>query len=241
MNTISFHAGRACTVAHRGVSGIECENTMAAFIAAGNRSHFGVETDVHRTRDGKFVVFHDDSTGRLAEQDLTIAETDFDVLRALPLRDKDGSLGRTDLRIPTLTEYVSVCRKYDKTAVLELKNRIPDDDIARIVDIIRDLEWLPRVIFISFQLENLVTLRRMLPEQKLQYLVEQADEGLLETLLREKLDLDIEYTALTREWVRRFLQAGIEVNCWTCDDPLAAERLARWGVQYITSNILEGR
>lgn len=241
MNTISFHAGRARTVAHRGVSGIECENTMAAFIAAGNRSHFGIETDVHRTRDGKFVVFHDDSTGRLAGQDLTIEETDFDVLRALPLRDKDGSLGRTDLRIPTLAEYISVCRRYDKAAVLELKNRIPDEDIARIVDIIRDLDWLPRVIFISFQLENLVTLRRLLPDQKLQYLVEKADDVLLETLLREKLDLDIEYSALTREWVRRFLQAGIEVNCWTCDDPLAAERLARWGVQYITSNILEGR
>ena len=241
MNTIPFHAGRARTVAHRGVSGIECENTMAAFIAAGNRSHFGVETDVHRTRDGKFVVFHDDSTGRLAEQDLVIEETDFDVLRALPLRDTDGSMGRTDLRIPTLAEYIAVCRRYDKTAVLELKNRIPDEDIARIVDVIRNMGWLERVIFISFQLENLVTLRRILPEQKLQYLVEQADDGLYETLLREKLDLDIEYTALTREWVRRFLQAGIEVNCWTCDDPLAAERLARWGVQYITSNILEGR
>ncbi len=241
MNTISFHAGRARTVAHRGVSGIECENTMAAFIAAGNRSHFGIETDVHRTRDGKFVVFHDDSTGRLAGQDLTIEETDFDVLRALPLRDKDGSLERTDLRIPTLAEYISVCRRYDKAAVLELKNRIPDEDIARIVDIIRDLDWLPRVIFISFQLENLVTLRRLLPDQKLQYLVEKADDVLLETLLREKLDLDIEYSALTREWVRRFLQAGIEVNCWTCDDPLTAEQLARWGVQYITSNILEGR
>ena len=241
MNTISFHAGRARTVAHRGVSGIECENTMAAFIAAGNRSHFGIETDVHRTRDGKFVVFHDDSTGRLAGQDLTIEETDFDVLRALPLRDKDGSLGRTDLRIPTLAEYISVCRRYDKAAVLELKNRIPDEDIARIVDIIRDLDWLPRVIFISFQLENLLTLRRLLPDQKLQYLVEKADDVLLETLLRERLDLDIEYSALTREWVRRFLQAGIEVNCWTCDDPLTAEQLARWGVQYITSNILEGR
>ena len=241
MNTIPFRAGRARTVAHRGVSGIECENTMAAFIAAGNRSHFGIETDVHRTRDGRFVVFHDDSTGRLAEQDLVIEETDFDVLRALPLRDKDGSPGRTDLRIPTLSEYNSACRRYDQTAVLELKNRIPDEDIARIVDMIRELEWLPRVIFISFQLENLVTLRRLLPEQKLQYLVEQTDDALLETLLREKLDLDIEYTALNREWVRRFLQAGIEVNCWTCDDPLAAERLARWGVQYITSNILEGR
>ena len=240
MNTIPYRAAGAKTVAHRGVSGLERENTMAAFIAAGNRSHFGIETDVHRTRDGRFVVFHDDSALRLSGKDLVMEDTDFDVLRALPLSDRDGVFGRTDLRIPTLEEYIGVCRRYGKTAVLELKNRIPDEDVVRIVGIIRDLGWLPNVIFISFDLENLVTLRRLLPEQKLQYLVEETGEELLETLLREKLDLDILYTALTEEWVRRFLAAGIEINCWTCDDPGAAERLAAWGVQYVTSNILEG-
>lgn len=32
---------------------------------------------------------------------------------------------------------------------------------------------------------------------------------------------------------------GVEVNCWTVDDPADAQRLAEWGVDYITSNILE--
>ena len=31
--------GKTLMVAHRGVSGLECENTAAAFIAAGNRTH----------------------------------------------------------------------------------------------------------------------------------------------------------------------------------------------------------
>ena len=39
-------------VAHRGTSGLELENTNSAFVAAGNRSYFGIETDVHRTADG---------------------------------------------------------------------------------------------------------------------------------------------------------------------------------------------
>ena len=43
-----------------------------------------------------------------------------------------------------------------RIAHLELKNRIPDEDVVRIVGIIRDLGWLPNVIFISFDLENLV-------------------------------------------------------------------------------------
>ncbi|MBE5775575.1 MAG: glycerophosphodiester phosphodiesterase, partial [Clostridiales bacterium] len=66
MNTIKIDHGNVKMVAHRGVSGLELENTNAAFVAAGNRSYYGIETDVHVTLDGKFVCFHDDNTGRVA-------------------------------------------------------------------------------------------------------------------------------------------------------------------------------
>ena len=32
---------------------------------------------------------------------------------------------------------------------------------------------------------------------------------------------------------------NIKVNCWTVDDPADAERLISWGVDFITTNILE--
>ena len=56
MDTIKFNKKNVKIIAHRGLSGIECENTNAAFVAAGNRSYFGIETDVHITADGKFVL-----------------------------------------------------------------------------------------------------------------------------------------------------------------------------------------
>ena len=60
MNTIAFNKGNTLMVAHRGVSGLEMENSIAAFVAAGNRSYYGIETDVHVTKDEQIVVFHDD-------------------------------------------------------------------------------------------------------------------------------------------------------------------------------------
>ena len=56
MDSIKLDTRTAKMIAHRGLSGIEKENTNAAFIAAGNRSYFGIETDVHKTVDGKFVI-----------------------------------------------------------------------------------------------------------------------------------------------------------------------------------------
>ena len=58
MNTIKLNCeNKPLMVAHRGCSGLERENTNAAFVAAGNRSYWGIETDVHKTvEDRKSVV-----------------------------------------------------------------------------------------------------------------------------------------------------------------------------------------
>lgn len=42
MNTIKINSKATKVIAHRGMSGIERENTAAAFVAAGNRGYFGI-------------------------------------------------------------------------------------------------------------------------------------------------------------------------------------------------------
>ena len=239
MDTIKINAGKTLMVAHRGVSGIEKENTHAAFVAAGNRSHYGIETDVHRTLDGKYVCFHDDTTGRVAIDNLVVEESTFDTLRNLLLTDVDGKKGRTDLRIPTLQEYIQICKKYGKVAVLELKNHFPEEDVIRIIEIIQQEGYLSNVIFISFDFENMLTIRRLLPKQRAQYLTVKYSEELVEQLVNERLDLDILHEALTKENIEYMHSRGIVINCWTVDDPARGEELASWGVDFITSNILE--
>ena len=72
-DTVKLGAG-VRMIAHRGVSGLERENTNAAFVAASNRSYFGIETDVHVTRDGKFIIHHDDNIKRMTGVDAVIEE-----------------------------------------------------------------------------------------------------------------------------------------------------------------------
>ena len=239
MNTIRFDKKNVRMVAHRGVSGLEKENTLPAFVAAGNRSYFGVETDVHRTLDGKFVVIHDDSTARVGPTNLPVEQTCFQKLRDLYLTDIDGAVGRCDLRIPTLEEYIRICKKYDKTCVLELKNQFSEEDVGRIVRIIEGEGWIDRVIFISFCFDNLVYVRKFRSEQTVQFLFAELTEDIFAGLVEHRFDVDIHYPHLTKEMVDRFHAVGIRVNCWTCDKPEDAERLADWGVDFITSNILE--
>ena len=239
MNTIKIDKKQVKMVAHRGVSGLEMENTNAAFVAAGNRTYFGIETDVHVTADKKIVVIHDDHLRRVAGVDMVVEESTLEQIQAVPLYDKREGVYRTDLHTPVLADYIRICKKYGKTAVLELKNRMASEDIAQIIEQIKELDYLDGVVFISFAWDNLIDLRKILPCQKAQFLIERNTEDLVDRLAEHRLDLDIYYKVLTKELVDALHARGLEVNCWTVDDPEAAKILVDWGVDYITSNILE--
>ena len=242
MDTIKFsHPNKPLMVAHRGCSYLERENTASAFVAAGNRSYFGIETDVHRTADGRYICIHDDRTGRVAGDDLPVEQTDFDTLRALTLLNRPGNQkDRADLMLPSLSEYIGICEKYEKIAVLELKNPM---DEATVVGICREIEAvgnMEHVIFISFCYENLLHLRRHYPQQTAQFLIgREWPDDLLERLTRDGLGLDAYYDSLTPERVAECRRRGIKINAWTVDDPAAAAEVAALGVDFITSNRLE--
>ena len=166
MNTIKINSNEVKIIAHRGLSGIERENTNPAFVAAGNRSYFGIETDVHVTKDGKFVVIHDETTERisLGEHNINVEKCDYSEIEKIVLPDLDNTTDRKDIRIPLLSEYVKICKKYEKTCVLELKNCFEENDIERLIEEIKELEYIENVIFISFVFLNCVNIRKRLPD-----------------------------------------------------------------------------
>lgn len=239
MNTIKFEKGNVQIVAHRGLSGLEKENTNAAFIAAGNRSYFGIETDVRKTADGYFILNHDAHFKRVAGENLIIAESGKALVQSVVLNDLDGTKDRADLRPATLENYISICKKYEKICVLELKDQVPKEDLLEMIEIIRGFEYLDHVVFISFEYENMTLLREILPEQPAQFLDFTLTEELIEKCAKDRLDLDIRYQALTPELIEKAHKAGLKVNCWTVNTKEDGERLAAWGVDFITTNILE--
>ena len=239
MNTIKIDKKNVKMIAHRGVSGLERENTNAAFVAAGNRTYFGIETDIHKTVDGNFIIIHDDTTARVAIDDMVVEKSTFQTLRSLQLTDRDGTRSRSDLRLPTLDEYININKKYEKYAVLELKNAFEEQEVLDICARIDELGYMDRTVFISFAYDNLVYLRRKYPNAIAQFLTSKYESGLIERLKAWNLDLDIKYTALTEEIIKELHDEGITINCWTVDDPEKAEELVSWGIDMITTNILE--
>ena len=110
----------------------------------------------------------------------------------------------------------------------------------KIVSMIEKAGYLDHVIFISFALKNLISLRRRYPTQPAQYLIKEWDDKLLDTLEKYNLGIDIYYKSATPDNVRKVHALGQEYNVWTVNEAVDGDALVAMGVDYITTNILEG-
>ena len=107
--------------AHRGYHCLEKgipENSMAAFRAALNRG-YGIEIDLHLTKDGHLVVFHDDTLERMCGRP--------DVIEHLTYKElKPCRLGGTSETIPSFEDVLSLVEG-QVPLLIELK--IPDSSL----------------------------------------------------------------------------------------------------------------
>ncbi len=87
--------------AHRGLWDAQTpENSLAAFKKAVDAG-YGIEFDIHKTKDGHVVVFHDDTLVRMCGVEGKVEDKTLAELREL-------RLGGTDEKIPLLTEMLAL-------------------------------------------------------------------------------------------------------------------------------------
>lgn len=102
-----------CMFAHRGYHDISCgipENSMPAFRIAIQRG-YGIELDLHLTKDGKLVVFHDNTLKRLCGYNRTIEDMTYEEIQKYPLLNTSEHiplfqdvLSTVDGKVPLLIE-----------------------------------------------------------------------------------------------------------------------------------------
>ena len=228
-------------IAHRGLSGVESENTIDAFLLATKYPYYGIETDLHVTLDNKYIISHDDSLKRMCNVDMIIEESYFEDLRKIKVLNKDNTFTK-EMYLPTLSEYISICKSANMVAVLELKNEMKEENIIEIVGIINSMNYLEHTTFISFAKENIIRLKKNFPNINTQFLsVVDTEEKKLDAVnfaIKYHCDLDLHFNGITDEFVKLCHDNNILLNVWTVDDESLAKDLITMGVDFITSNIL---
>lgn len=125
--------------AHRGASNVAPENTIVAFEFAGELGFSGIETDAWRTSDGVWVCIHDETVDRTTNGTGTVEALTSTYINTLTI---DGGLNVAlyeGLKVPTLDEYMRVCKKYGCVAAVEVKGTGASAYLHEIIDMAKSL------------------------------------------------------------------------------------------------------
>lgn len=126
------------TIAHRGASAYEPENTLRAFARAIEMEATLIELDVHLSRDRELVVIHDADLSRTTTGTGRVSELTLDEIRRF-----DAGLGE---HVPTLGEVIDLVRGQVQLYI-ELKGQ---QTPAAVVDTLQAKDFIDQAIVGSF-------------------------------------------------------------------------------------------
>ncbi|MBW2242505.1 MAG: glycerophosphodiester phosphodiesterase [Deltaproteobacteria bacterium] len=247
-----FALPRPLLFGHRGASGERPENTLPAFERAVHQGVAALETDVHLTRDGEVVIFHDALLERTTNGEGPIAELSLAELRELDAGYRFTADGGQSfpfrgegIRVPTLREAFEAFP--DLRINVELKGR-GDELIAATLDLVAPRCEL--TLLAAAEDDTMGALRAAVEKRGIEpALGASAGDvlGFVRAALGEgprppgPMALQIparfgEHALVTPELLRFAQGEGVHVHVWTINDEAEMRRLLALGVDGLMSD-----
>lgn len=238
-------------IAHQGGDGLWPSNTLYAFERALELGADVLELDVHRTRDGAFVVIHDATVDRTTDGEGAVRELTLAQVAALDAGygwSPDGArypYRGMGLRVPTLREVFAAFPGVPVN--VEIK---PDDPIvaSELCALLRREGRTASVMVGSFHDRAMAVFRETCPEVATSAASDDVRGFfVLQTMLlpglytprNEAFQVPVReggLTIVTPRFVRSAHERNVDVHVWTIDDPSEMRRLLDLGVDGIITD-----
>ncbi len=211
-------------VAHRGRGGRYPGNTLKAIEEAIGLGVDFVEVDVRRSRDGKLVLWHDDTLEKLIRKPLDVSQEEYSVLKRY-----DVGMGE---HIPLFEEALDLMK--GKVGVLvDVKKPGYEEEIY---DVMRKKGMAEDAIF-SGDNRALVKLKEIDPKLAIAYTLYAADpRSLFEAKKLGAMFVNFKFPTVTLDIVAKAHEMGLGVIVWVVNSPGDLVKYARYQVDVITTD-----
>ena len=225
---------RPVPIAHRGGASDAPENTLAAFERAVAMGYRYLETDVHATRDGVLMAFHDPDLRRTCGVDARIGDLDLADLREVRVAGTEP--------IPTLDDVLGTWP--DAMVNIDCKS---DAAVGPLMSRLRSGDALDRTCIGSFSDRRLAAIRREFGDRactscgprEIAALRAGSWIGRAARSAARAAQVPVRQgpiTILDRRFVEAAHRSGLHVHAWTIDDPAEMHRLLDLGVDGIMTD-----
>lgn len=236
-------------MAHRGFTPMAPQNSIAAFLEAGRRGFWGIETDVRMTADGHLVCVHDATVDSLylgsgAVAEMTLAELRSLVRQETRLEYPEQYAGSgahrwtaEELCIPMYSQYLQICRACGAVPFIELKT----DDVVPVMQETARYFREDEVVMSSSVFSRLEQVRRLTDNMFIHHIF--SDEEYMKKLAEMRgAGLSYNYPDLDKVpegLVERTHERGVCV-CMRAGDTLEnVHRMVEMGLDYVPTNRME--
>ena len=229
-------------VAHRGIAREAPENTLPAYELAAKAGYRYVETDIHVTADGVWVLSHDSNLKRMTGFSGVIEEITLAEVTAHKIIKGANADDYPTLTTPTLEAFLALCSKAGMIPIIEIKTYLseyPDAPVEAVLHLLEEYALEEEAVIISFDYDSLERVRAYSADIREQFLVKGLDESVFTKV--EKLGncgIDCAYKGLIKapQLCQLALNNHIVLNAWTVDSEKACEKVTALGVAFITTN-----
>ena len=225
-------------IAHRGYSGRYPQNSIPAFEGAAEADFCGMECDIYTTKDGKWVVMHDEEISELTNGEGYIKDYTLDELRDIQIDAGKRIRKYGTLPIPTLEEYLQVCVNDGEIApVIEIKGG-EAKYLPALKRIISEFNLTEKVVFISFNADFLKEYRKLDENATILYLCSVPTKEDIDFCIEQNFGINFHCRALIlcASAINYAREKGVTIGTWTVDNTIYADVMALFGAEYITTN-----
>ena len=167
---VSMHTDSAPKlIAHRGLSSLYPENTLPAFYGAAKHGFNAFEFDVHTTKDGQWIVIHDDDVDHMTDSEGEVEDFTLEELREMKLVSGSNIEEYPDIKMPTLRETLDVCKEWNITPVIEIKG-CDTEYLPSLKEMLDEYDLSNKAAIISFDEEYLEKYRQLDKDIEILYL-----------------------------------------------------------------------
>ena len=173
-------------IIHRGiVSKSYKENCLESFRAS-FKKRYGIETDIHSTKDKKFVCFHDFTLKRIFKISKSIKNINYEDLKKIKNKN---------FQIPPLKEVLKISKK-KFPIFIEIKPLFNKELLS---NLIKETRSFKKCTFISFKHENIYNLLKL--NSKLSVGLSFSNKSSVKSILKSSLNKKIKYLILDKKFL----------------------------------------
>jgi glycerophosphoryl diester phosphodiesterase len=227
-------------IAHRGYAGVSPENTLIAFGRALDLGADGIEMDVQLTKDSVPVIMHDVTVDRTTNGTGVVNDMTLEQIRQL---DDCARTTWSPCKVPLLEEVFALAKGRRGRLLVDLKGKYTEQTIRILVDHVLRSGLRRKVMFTSFDVQQLRWIRQIDPVVHVGILSSTRVEPTLAAEIAPVVLLyDVAFLDTASALAAHVAQAktlGVDVGAWTVRTSQTAQSAlaaARQGVLRVISD-----